>query len=83
MENWLQSVSPQRKKLFGRMTTPKGNCSAEGTSIVESGVRRLSANASNIMVDDLLIKIVLIRNRPFFRERAREMSSIYLGKPRV
>ena len=53
------------------MTTQKGNRSADGISNVEWRVRRLSANASNKTDDDLLINIVLIRNRPFFRERVR------------
>ena len=32
---------------LNRMTTPKGNCAAGGTSIVESRVRRLSAVVPN------------------------------------
>ena len=42
------------------MTTPKGNCLAGGTSIVESGVRRSSAITPNETDDGSFIRKVTI-----------------------
>ena len=66
------------------MTTPKGNCLAGGTSIVESRVRRSSAITPNETDDGSLIRKVTIckanHKSHLFRRQERSISSKRLNK---